>query len=103
MLTVIESNIHEVHMSTLSYYDNGDDENDKDKNKKLSGDINYLHHFVKQYHKEFLDLMSDVSDLKEDCNVSDLSEEEYQLYKKTYMDLYSKFDDMRNYYDGSRE
>jgi hypothetical protein len=47
--------------------------------------------------------MSDVSDLKEDCNVSDLSEEEYQLYKKTYMDLYSKFDDMRNYYDGSRE
>lgn len=51
-------------MSTISYYENGDDENDKNRNKKLSGDINYLHHFVKQYHKEFLDLMSDVSDLK---------------------------------------
>jgi hypothetical protein len=90
-------------MSTLAYYENGDDENDKDKYKKLSGDINYLNYFIKQYHKEFLDLMSDVSDLKEDYNVNDSNEESYQLYKKIYVDLYSKFDDMRNYYDGSRE
>jgi len=90
-------------MSTLSYYENNDDENDKDKYKRLSGDINYLNYFMKQYHKELLSLMSDISDLKEDYNVSEIKEENYQIYKKTYMDLYTKFDDMRNYYDGSRE
>lgn len=90
-------------MSTLSYYENNDDENDKDKYKRLSGDINYLNYFMKQYHKELLNLMGDISDLKEDYNVSEIKEENYQIYKKTYMDLYTKFDDMRNYYDGSRE
>lgn len=90
-------------MAILSYYENNEDDNDKEKQKKLSGDINYLHYFIKQYHKELLNLMNDITDLKEDFNIENISEEKYQVYKRNYIDLYSKFDDMRNYYDGSRE
>ena len=95
-------------MPEIQYYE---DENIIPPNKKdtlekryssLSGDIHYMLHMMKIFNKEVTALLCEMKDLKEDIDENKINTEYYDVCKKSYIDLYHKFDDIRNYYDGSK-
>ena len=70
--------------------------------ENLKQDINYMHYMMKQFSKEVSGLMSEISYLNEDIHIDKKTLEHYNMCKKEYIQLYDRFDDIRNYYDGSR-
>lgn len=90
------------HMADITEYENTNPENINEAFENLSGDVNYMVHKMKEFNKEVIELFSDMKELKEFVDLDMKSLDKYNIARKAYIDLYYKFDDLRNYYDNSR-
>lgn len=90
-------------MADITEYENPDPENINKAIENLSGDVNYMVHKMKQFNKEVVELLSDMKELKDFVDLDMNNKDNYNIARKAYIDLYYKFDDIRNYYDNSRE
>ena len=89
-------------MADITDYENTNPENINEAFENLSGDVNYMVHKMKEFNKEVIELFSDMKELKEFVDLDMKSLDKYNIARKAYIDLYYKFDDLRNYYDNSR-
>jgi ABC-type transporter lipoprotein component MlaA len=89
-------------MADITEYENTNPENINEAFENLSGDVNYMVHKMKEFNKEVIELFSDMKELKEFVDLDMKSLDKYNIARKAYIDLYYKFDDLRNYYDNSR-
>jgi len=89
-------------MADITDYENTNPENINEGFENLSGDVNYMLHKMKEFNKEVVKLMEDAKELKKFINLDMKDLDQYNIARKTYIDLYYKFDDLRNYYDNSR-
>jgi hypothetical protein len=89
-------------MADITDYENTNPENINEAFENLSGDVNYMLHKMKEFNKEVVKLMEDAKELKKFINLDMKDLDQYNIARKAYIDLYYKFDDLRNYYDNSR-
>ncbi len=89
-------------MADITDYENINPENIDEGFENLSGDVNYMLHKMKEFNKEVVKLMEDAKELKKFINLDMKNIDKYNIARKAYIDLYYKFDDLRNYYDNSR-
>ena len=89
-------------MADITEYENTNPENINEAFENLSGDVNYMVHKMKEFNKEVIELFSVMKELKEFVDLDMKSLDKYNIARKAYIDLYYKFDDLRNYYDNSR-
>jgi hypothetical protein len=89
-------------MADITDYENINPENINEGFENLSTDLNYMLHKMKEFNKEVVKLMEDAKELKKFINLDMKDLDQYNTARKTYIDLYYKFDDLRNYYDNSR-
>ncbi len=90
------------HMADITDYENTNPENINEAFENLSGDVNYMLHKMKEFNKEVVELLGDMKELKDFVDVDMKNIDKYNIARKAYIDLYYKFDDLRNYYDNSR-
>jgi len=90
------------HMADITDYENTNPENMNEAFENLSGDVNYMLHKMKEFNKEVVELLGDMKELKDFVDVDMKNIDKYNIARKAYIDLYYKFDDLRNYYDNSR-
>jgi ABC-type transporter lipoprotein component MlaA len=89
-------------MADITDYENTNPENINEAFENLSGDVNYMLHKMKEFNKEVVELLGDMKELKDFVDVDMKNIDKYNIARKAYIDLYYKFDDLRNYYDNSR-
>jgi ABC-type transporter lipoprotein component MlaA len=89
-------------MADITDYENINPENINEGFENLSGDVNYMLHKMKEFNKEVVELLGDMKELKDFVDVDMKNIDKYNIARKAYIDLYYKFDDLRNYYDNSR-
>jgi ABC-type transporter lipoprotein component MlaA len=89
-------------MADITDYENTNPENMNEAFENLSGDVNYMLHKMKEFNKEVVELLGDMKELKDFVDVDMKNIDKYNIARKAYIDLYYKFDDLRNYYDNSR-
>jgi hypothetical protein len=89
-------------MADITDYENTNPENINEAYENLSGDVNYMLHKMKEFNKEVVELLGDMKELKDFVDVDMKNIDKYNIARKAYIDLYYKFDDLRNYYDNSR-
>jgi hypothetical protein len=69
------------------------------KYKRLCEDMEFMLHSMKQFNAEVNNLRADMMDLKINLNSEIMHIDHYSACKNYYVDLYHKFDNIRNGYD----